>query len=300
MDKLELEDVLREEGRIDKRVEDYLSSLHLINQSEPRTWSQIFYDKIQKHSDPRVDNWLMMDSPVYTLVLSSLYLIFILLIGPAYMKHRSAYTLKYPMIVYNLAQTLFNAWVLKEGLKLWFSGEYNWICQPVDYSTSKQGMLAVNMAWWFYMSKFTDFVDSFFFVLRKKNNQLTFLHVVHHSSMPVFSWFGPKFAGGGHTSFGGTWNMLVHVIMYFYYFLAAAGVKRELLWWKKYLTGLQMVQFVAVILHAMFPLVLSDCNYPKEMSFIIIFNGALYFVLFWKFYKKSYSITPSKPANKQE
>ncbi|XP_023340269.1 elongation of very long chain fatty acids protein AAEL008004 isoform X2 [Eurytemora carolleeae] len=246
MDKLELEDVLREEGRIDKRVEDYLSSLHLINQSEPRTWSQIFYDKIQKHSDPRVDNWLMMDSPVYTLVLSSLYLIFILLIGPAYMKHRSAYTLKYPMIVYNLAQTLFNAWVLKEGLKLWFSGEYNWICQPVDYSTSKQ------------------------------------------------------FAGGGHTSFGGTWNMLVHVIMYFYYFLAAAGVKRELLWWKKYLTGLQMVQFVAVILHAMFPLVLSDCNYPKEMSFIIIFNGALYFVLFWKFYKKSYSITPSKPANKQE
>ena len=42
------------------------------------------------------------------------------------------------------------------------------------------------------MSKFTDFVDSFFFVLRKKNNQLTFLHVVHHSSMPVFSWFGPK------------------------------------------------------------------------------------------------------------
>ena len=25
-----------------------------------------------------------------------------------------------------------------EGLKLWFSGEYNWICQPVDYSTSKQ------------------------------------------------------------------------------------------------------------------------------------------------------------------
>ena len=39
--------------------------------------------------------------------------------------------------------------------------------------------------------------------------------------------------------------------------------RRELLWWKKYLTGLQMVQFVAVILHAMFPLVLSDCNYPK-------------------------------------
>lgn len=35
-----------------------------------------------------------------------------------------------------------------------------------------------------------------FFVLRKKNNQVTFLHVFHHSIMPWTWWFGVKFAAG--------------------------------------------------------------------------------------------------------
>lgn len=27
-----------------------------------------------------------------------------------------------------------------------------------------------------------------FFVLRKKNNQITFLHVTHHASLPIIVW----------------------------------------------------------------------------------------------------------------
>jgi elongation of very long chain fatty acids protein 7 len=274
----------------EQKIEQFISSASgdQFNQSKPDSWFPLIQQSIQTHSDPRVDGWLMMGSPVYTLLLSSTYLLIVLQIGPAFMKNRSAYSLKFSMIVYNLAQTVFNMWVFTGGLKLWFSGEYNWVCQPVDYSNSEKALLAVNLAWWFYMSKFFDFVDSIFFVLRKKDNQLTFLHVVHHSTMPLFSWFGPKFAGGGQTTFGGSWNMLVHVIMYFYYFLAAAGVNAKFLWWKKYLTSLQMVQFVVVFIHATLPLILTDCNYPKEMCLMIMFNGALYLVLFWNFYKKSY------------
>lgn len=35
-----------------------------------------------------------------------------------------------------------------------------------------------------------------FFVLRKKNSQVTFLHVYHHSIMPFTWWFGVRFAPG--------------------------------------------------------------------------------------------------------
>jgi hypothetical protein len=38
-----------------------------------------------------------------------------------------------------------------------------------------------------------------FFVLRKKNDQITTLHVVHHGAMPVGCWFGMKFVAGNVT-----------------------------------------------------------------------------------------------------
>ena len=105
----------------------------------------------------------------------------------------------------------------------WFGGSYSWVCQPVDYSTQPEAQRALALAWWFYLSKFIDFFDSIFFILRCKWSHLSTLHVVHHATLPFFSWFGPKFAGGGNTTFGGMWNSLVHVAMYSYYFLSACG-----------------------------------------------------------------------------
>lgn len=47
---------------------------------------------------------------------------------------------------------------------------------------------------------------------------------------------------GGHSTFFGLLNTFVHIIMYTYYMLAAMGPQmQKYLWWKKYLTALQMV-----------------------------------------------------------
>ena len=46
------------------------------------------------------------------------------------------------------------------------------------------------MTWWYFISKYVDFFDSFFFLARKKFSHLSTLHVVHHCIMPFTSWFG--------------------------------------------------------------------------------------------------------------
>lgn len=50
------------------------------------------------------------------------------------------------------------------------------------------------------------------------------------------------FSLGGHGTLLGLINSFIHVIMYVYYMLAAMGPSiQKYLWWKKYLTIMQIV-----------------------------------------------------------
>lgn len=42
----------------------------------------------------------------------------------------------------------------------------------------------------------SSFLLQIFFVLRKKNNHVSTLHVIHHGCMPMSVWFGVKFTPG--------------------------------------------------------------------------------------------------------
>lgn len=55
--------------------------------------------------------------------------------------------------------------------------------------------------WWYYFSKLLEFCDTFFFILRKKDEQLTFLHVYHHSTMFSFWWIGIKWVPSGSSKY---------------------------------------------------------------------------------------------------
>lgn len=103
-------------------------------------------------------------------------------------------------------------------------------------------MLLLRLGWWFQILKIVELSDTIFFVLRKKFTHISILHVVHHSLVAWGVWIGLKFGGGGHNAFFPLINCAVHMIMYAYYCLAALGPKvRPYLWWKRYLTILQMV-----------------------------------------------------------
>lgn len=77
--------------------------------------------------------------------------------------------------------------------------------------------------------------------------------------------------------------------MYFYYMIAAMGPKyQKYIWWKKYLTAFQMVQFVAIFIHQ-FQLLFRECDYPKGFMVWIGLHGAMFLFLFSDFYKTKYT-----------
>ncbi|NWQ72260.1 ELOV7 protein, partial [Neopipo cinnamomea] len=131
-----------------------------------------------------------------------------------------------------------------------------------------------------------------FFVLRKKNNQVTFLHVFHHSIMPWTWWFGVKFAAGsGLGTFHALLNCIVHVVMYTYYGICSLGpAYHKYLWWKKYMTTIQLVQFIMITVHIGQIYVMDDCPYQYPIfMFIIWLYGSMFLVLFLHFWYHAYT-----------
>ncbi|XP_066155616.1 very long chain fatty acid elongase AAEL008004-like [Euwallacea fornicatus] len=247
-----------------------------------------YRDLMDNKSDQRVKDWFLMSSPLPTLCICITYVYIVKFLGPKLMENRKPFELKKLLIYYNLFQVMFSMWLFYEASVSGWLNHYSLKCQPVDYSPSPLAMRMVQGCWWYYFSKFTEFFDTFFFVLRKKFNHISTLHVIHHGIMPMSVWFGVKFTPGGHSTFFGFINTFVHIIMYSYYLIAALGPQyQKYIWWKKYLTTIQMIQFVLVMVHA-FQLLFIDCNYPKAFVWWIGMHALMFYFLFSKFYKQTY------------
>ncbi|KAI8130858.1 hypothetical protein FF38_06674, partial [Lucilia cuprina] len=278
---------------------------------------------MDSHGDPRTKDWPMMSSPFPTLAVCLTYVYIVKVLGPRLMENRKPFRLQNTLILYNAVQVIFSAWIFYEclmggwwghysftcqpveyndhprtkriGISGWLTGHYSFRCQPVEYNNNPRVTRMVHACWWYYFSKFTEFMDTIFFVLRKKESQITTLHVIHHGCMPMSVWFGVKFTPGGHSTFFGLLNTFVHIIMYTYYMFSAMGPQyQKYLWWKKYLTTLQMVQFIAIMVHA-FQLLFIDCNYPKAFVWWIGMHAVMFFFLFNEFYKQAYKGRKSRP-----
>ena len=108
--------------------------------------------------------------------------------------------------------------------------------------------------------------------------------------MPIYGYVMVRWLPGGHETFGGTLNSLIHVFMYSYYFLASLGPQmQKYLWWKKYLTGLQMIQFVIVFTRSLIVITgIVECGFPRFFSLISASITVLFFAMFVQFYRDTY------------
>ncbi|KAK9871693.1 hypothetical protein WA026_014143 [Henosepilachna vigintioctopunctata] len=263
--------------------------MEIFRENATSQYTNLYKYLFEDLADPRVQNWFLMNSPFGILTIVGGYLYFTLYFGPKYMENRKPYELTRVMIFYNFLQMLLSAYIMLDHLDSSWLGRYSWRCQPVDYSWTPHALRVARGVHLYHMAKITELLDTVFFVLRKKNNQITFLHMYHHTMMTLVTWGITKYIAGGQITLVAVTNSFVHIIMYFYYMVSAMGAQyQKYIWWKKYITSLQLVQFVFTFLHSI-QVLFYDCGYPKSALLITLPNSLLFYFMFSDFYKQSYN-----------
>lgn len=246
-----------------------------------------FYDWLNSFADPRVAEWPLMSSPWPVLSIFAGYL-FAANYGPKLMAGRKPFQLKWALIAYNLYISLLNLWIALELLHCYYQIYTRDFCQLVMVNDDPYSKRMANAVWWYFASKGFEFIDTMFFVLRKKDRQLTFLHKYHHSTMFLIWWTAAKFVPGGSSIVPIIMNSLVHVLMYSYYAISAMGPSmQKYLWWKQHLTSIQLIQFfsgVSIGIH----LITSGCKFTRWMQYVFSGYTFSFIILFGNFYLHEY------------
>ena len=114
------------------------------------------------------------------------------------------------LVLYNVVQVLINFYVAYDiavatGGRVWGLG-------LADTPAVRYGV------WLHYLCKYLDMLDTLIIVLRKKSEQLSFLHLWHHSTIVVvWGWVvntWPTQNSSSAYAYGAWINSCIHVIMY--------------------------------------------------------------------------------------
>lgn len=247
-----------------------------------------YLELIFSKGDDRTRDWPMMGSPVYVVSILAAYLYFCVSLGPRLMKNREAFNIRPIVVAYNVIMVGLSFFFCGLTLNLTYIGQqigpYNIVCQ----GTSRTDTVLLYWGWWYMLTKIGELIDTVFFVLRKKNNHISFLHLLHHSLALATVWMDINNGITGQVAMFPILNTAVHVVMYSYYGITALPESiRPNLWWKKYVTQFQIVQFFALMVHGLMPFVF-DCGFPKTMASFMVLEAALFTCLFSDFYYKNY------------
>ncbi|CAH1380760.1 very long chain fatty acid elongase AAEL008004-like [Tenebrio molitor] len=237
-------------------------------------------------SDPRMDR-IFLGTPVQLITTIAFYLFFIYKLGPNFMKERKTFDLKEILIGYNILQIFFNLGIFIMGVT--YLRNQSFFCIPSDKSESPEATLALRTHYYYLLLKYFDLVETVFYVLRKKERQISFLHVYHHIGVLVAAWVSAKYFPGGQAVFVGLYNTLIHCIMYVYYLFSAWNPNYTIdIWWKKYVTLLQIVQHCLIFISILPVVVNVNCTYPKGWAALFMINVGFIVYLFGRFYKNTY------------
>lgn len=243
------------------------------------------------------DLFLLSGGLVNLLAIVATYLIAVLYLGPKFMQNRKPLEIKTHIRSYNFTMILVNIYLMRRLLPLIDNGQSFFNCKAVEVNLAQPGEMAT-LAELFLYSRLADFLDTIWFVLRKKQSHISFLHVFHHSYVPLVSYLGSRWVPISPSAVALPFiNAGVHVVMYTYYLLATYPALRQHLWWKRYLTGLQMAQFVSILFYNVIGFFMfgNYCgSYQIGALFGSLLSAAIFLALFYSFYQKAYVRSETK------
>jgi len=191
-------------------------------------------------------------------------------------------SLKPVLFIYNLIATIWSlitAYIFFGSLwSVWFQRDLF--------------MLGMKLFW---LMKIFELMDTFFMLMRRKYEQLSLLHIYHHSSMVLLTEWFYKFYPLTQIAFPSFLNSFVHVIMYTYYALNSINIPCP---WKKYLTLLQLGHFAILIVHGVVGGIAFG-DWP--FSLYVVYELSMLFC-FYNFYRKTYNkdkLQPKFPTEDQ-
>lgn len=248
-----------------------------------------FYNETIYSGAPELREYFLFKSEVPVLAIIFSYFIFVTFVGPSIMQNRKPIKLPRFMFVYNFALVLNYVFILTQSYVNLSQFGANFFCkfyedEKVKYLFAKNINLFMNL----FAIKLVELLDTVFMVLSKKTQNITKLHVLHHCLVPIFGWLLYRSETGSYLVVFMLFNSIVHVIMYTYYGIAGLGPRyQKYIWWKKYLTTLQIVQFLFIIFYlpAAYIMGCTTSNFVFICSIIIT---VLFLFLFINYYRSAF------------
>lgn len=266
------------------------------------------------------------------------------------MANRKPFNARNLQLYYNIFHLIINVILFYKGATISWLVNYSYQCQPVDFSQTGTPLKVcrremtfqfcsttfglqfkiAEICWFYYISKFTDFLETFIFILLKRFDMVNLYHVAHHSIMPVSFWnqlnekftiflmnfkvsvwWGVKFiagkkclgiqvsfyqlqflfTSGGHSTFFGFINTAVHVIIYSYLVLTTVYPEtKKYFFWWKSFYPLFQIAQFAMVFIHAFQLMWRN-DCNYPMAFVYFIGGhAVLFYLLVKNKMVSFSM----------
>ncbi|XP_063925014.1 very long chain fatty acid elongase F-like [Zophobas morio] len=237
--------------------------------------------------EPFIDGKTLMHSPQFCVMALLTYVLAVLL-GPSFMKNRTAHSLKQVLWMYNLFQIILNVALLFKLLEF-LPQIQKLTCIPPLQRNDIHVNNTLKAHYYYFLLKILDFADTLFMILRKRSHQISPLHVYHHISTFAVAWYSGVCYPGGYALLVGFWNTLVHAVMYGYYFLTSLkGSNQVSVTWKKYVTILQLIQHWFILCSVTSALFNPECTYSKKFLCVAVTNMVILICFFTKFYLENY------------